>query len=423
VTGEEIHAVIADLYPICRSITGDGVRETLARLQRLIPLSVGEVPTGTPVFDWTVPKEWNIREAWIRDPRGQKVVDFADSNLHVVSYSVPIHQEMSLDELAGHVHTLPDHPDWIPYRTSYYEEVWGFCMEHRRFQDLPEGRYEVRIDSTLDDGHLTYAELLLPGELDDEILFSAHVCHPSLCNDNLSGVAVAAHLARALQDRSRRYSYRFVFAPVTIGAITWLATHEEEASRIRHGLVLACVGDSGGVHYKRTRHGAAEVDRAVEHVLGHRYSDAVVEDFTPYGYDERQYGSPGFDLAVGRLSRTPHGRFPEYHTSADDLTLVRPESLQDSLEACMAVVDVLERNRAYVNVNPKCEPQLGKRGLMGSLGGGRGSKGRHMALLWVLNLSDGSHDLLAIAERSGLEFGVVAEAAAALVEADLLAPA
>jgi aminopeptidase-like protein len=296
-------------------------------------------------------------------------------------------------------------------------------MEHRRFQDLPEGRYEVRIDSTLDDGHLTYAELLLPGELDDEILFSAHVCHPSLCNDNLSGVAVAAHLARALQDRSRRYSYRFVFAPVTIGAITWLATHEEEASRIRHGLVLACVGDSGGVHYKRTRHGAAEVDRAVEHVLGHRYSDAVVEDFTPYGYDERQYGSPGFDLAVGRLSRTPHGRFPEYHTSADDLTLVRPESLQDSLEACMAVVDVLERNRAYVNVNPKCEPQLGKRGLMGSLGGGRGSKGRHMALLWVLNLSDGSHDLLAIAERSGLEFGVVAEAAAALVEADLLAPA
>ncbi|HEX9730563.1 MAG TPA: DUF4910 domain-containing protein [Thermoanaerobaculia bacterium] len=418
--GREIYAFAEEAYPICRSITGDGVRRTLEILRRIVPLEVREVPTGTRVFDWEVPREWNVRDAWVKDAHGNRLIDFRRHNLHLLSYSVPVGARMSRAELDLHLHSLPDRPDAIPYRTSYYQDRWGFCLPHRLREALPEGDYEVRIDTTLEPGHLTYGELWLPGESDETVLFSAHVCHPSLANDNLSGVGVCAHLARLLRGLELRYSYRFLFVPGTIGAITWLALNEEAARRVRHGLVAANLGDGGRFHYKRSRRGDADVDRAVVRVLADAGEPYEVEDFTPFGYDERQYCSPGFDLAVGSLTRTPWGRYPEYHTSDDDLELIRPEHLGESLRRCLEVVHVLEHDRRYRNLNPNCEPQLGRRGLYRTLGGSDAGRERELALLWVLNLSDGEHSLLDVAERSGSSFGRVLEAARALVDAGLL---
>ena len=418
--GEAMHAFITEAFPICRSITGDGVRRTLAMIAERIPLAIHEVPSGTPVFDWTVPREWNIRDAWIKDPSGRKVVDFQESSLHVLNYSVPIHARLPLADLRQHLFTLPGKPDLIPYRTSYYKEAWGFCLAHRQLEALPEGEYEVLIDSTLADGSLTYGECFLPGEEEREVLFSTHVCHPSLANDNLSGIAVMAWLARELVAREqRRYSYRFLFIPGTIGSITWLARNEESAGRISHGLVAANLGDPGSFHYKRSRRGNAEIDRIVTAVLKAAGEPFSAEEFVPFGYDERQYCSPGFDLPVGSLTRTPWGRYPEYHTSADDLSFVQPAALAGSLSTYLKVVQVLEGNRRYLNLNPKCEPQLGRRGLYSTIGGDSG-RSRELALLWVLNLSDGYSSLLDVAERSGLGFSVIREAADALLEAGLL---
>jgi aminopeptidase-like protein len=414
-----MHALVTRLFPICRSITGEGVRETLSILGEHVPLEVREVPSGTPVLDWTVPKEWNVREAWVRTLDGVPVVDFRNSNLHLVSYSVPVRRRVTLGELKRHLHSLPDRPAWIPYRTSYYEEQWGFCLQHERLLALREDEYEVCVDSSLEDGHLTYGELLLEGESEREVLVSCHVCHPSLCNDNLSGIAVATFLARRLAEMPRRrYSYRFLFVPGMIGPITWLALNEERLDRIAHGLVLTLLGDPGAFTYKRSRRGDAEIDRAVEHVL--RGDDSEVRDFSPWGYDERQYCSPGFDLPVGCLMRTPHGEFPEYHTSADDLDLVRPENLAESLAVLAQVVEVLEGNASYVNRFPKGEPQLGRRGLYGGLGGGAEGRERQLAMLWVLNLSDGDLSLLDIADRAGLPFPATRQAADLLLEHDLL---
>jgi len=418
--GQEMYSLIEELYPICRSITGDGFRETLRRLQRLIPLTVHEVPSGTQVFDWTVPKEWNIRDAYVKDPRGNKVIDFTLSNLHVVNYSVPIRRRMPLAELKKHLFTLPDHPDWIPYRTSYYKETWGFCLSHRQFLELSDGEYDVCIDASLEPGHLTYGEYYLAGESADEVLFSCHACHPSLCNDNLSGVALVTFLARHLAFRPNRYSHRFLFIPGTIGSLVWLSKNEPCLSKIRHGLVAACVGDKGQLTYKKSRQGNAEIDQAVGHVLRHSGADYQTLEFSPYGYDERQYCSPGFNLPVGCFSRTPHGRFPEYHTSADDLSLVSPVALADSLSKCLAVVHVLDGNRTYLSRNPKGEPQLGRRGLYRLMGGRADSGLEEMAVLWVLNLSDGTHSLLDIAERSGLAFDSVKTAAEVLIAHNLL---
>ncbi len=418
--GCAMHHLIAELYPICRSITGHGVRETLRVLAREVPLVVHEVPSGTPVFDWTVPNEWNIRDAYVKDSRGERVIDFQQSNLHVMGYSVPIHRTLSLAELRSHLHTLPEHPDWIPYRTSYYRPEWGFCLSDRQLATLGEDEYEVCIDATLAPGHLTYGEYYLPGATTDEVLISAHVCHPSLGNDNLSGVALAAFLARQLGALPRRYSYRFLFIPGTIGAITWLCAHQHDVANIRHGLVLACVGDAGHVSYKRSRRGDAAIDRAVAHVLKHAGGRHDVEDFAPDGYDERQFCSPGFDLPVGRLSRTPHGRFAEYHTSADDLDFVRPAALADSFALCLAVLSLLEHNATYVNQNPKCEPQLGRRGLYRVMGGYQDQLVEESALLWALNLSDGRHSLLDIAERAGMQFESVRRAAELLAAHELL---
>jgi aminopeptidase-like protein len=421
--GEELYKLVAELYPICRSITGDGVRRTLEIVDREVGggLEVSEVPTGTQVLDWTVPREWNVRDAWVADPAGRKVIDFQASNLHLVSYSVPVRATVSLAELSEHLFTLPDQPDRVPYRTAYYAERWGFCASQRLVDSLPEGDYEVCVDTTLADGHLTYGERLVQGELDDEVLVSCHVCHPSLANDNLSGIAVASRLARLLADGPRpRYSYRFLFIPGTIGSITWLARNQDQVGRVRHGLVLSGLGDPGGFTWKRSRRGDTEIDRAMAHVLGRSGRPHQVVDFSPYGYDERQYCSPGFDLPVGRLSRTPFATYPEYHTSADDLDFVGPAQLADSLELCQQMVAVLEGNRTYRNLSPKGEPQLGRRGLYGQIGGRSDAEERQMAMLWVLNLSDGDHSLLDVAERAGLPFALVADVAGALEAAGLL---
>jgi aminopeptidase-like protein len=417
--GNELHSFAAELFPICRSITGEGTRRTLALIQSRIPLEISEVPTGASVFDWTVPKEWNIRDAYIKDGRGQKVVDFQQSNLHVLNYSVPVRAKMSLGELKAHLFTVPEHPDWIPYRTSYYQENWGFCMTHNQMLGLNDGEYEVCIDSTLEPGCLTYGEVYLPGRSSDEVLISCHACHPSLANDNLSGLTVATALARLLSEKELRYSYRFLFIPGTIGAVTWLAHNRERAKRISHGLVLTAIGDAGGFHYKKSRRGDAEIDRAIAHVLRHNGEPYELLEFSPYGYDERQYCSPGFNLPVGCLMRSVWGTFPEYHTSADNLDFIKPESLAGSLRVCAAVVDVLENNFRYCNQNPYCEPQLGKRNLYRSTGGE--SIGSEIsARLWVLNFSDGEHSLLDIAERSRLPFSVISEAAEVLCESGLL---
>jgi aminopeptidase-like protein len=418
--GQDMYQLIAELYPICRSITGDGVRQSLGLIQKHIPLEIHEVPTGTQVFDWTVPKEWNIRDAYIKSPAGEKIVDFQQSNLHVLNYSVPVHRTVSLGELKAHLFSIPEQLDWIPYRTSYYRENWGFCIRHRLLEGLQEGEYEVYIDSSLEPGHLTYGEYSLPGQSDDEILISCHCCHPSLCNDNLSGMALTTFLAKTLQRLPRRYTVRFLFIPGTIGSITWLALNEARVPRIKHGLVVACVGDPGRFTYKKSRRGDAEVDRAVTHILKHSGQEYEVVDFSPYGYDERQYCSPGFNLPVGSLTRTPHGRYPEYHTSADNLELVQPEYLADSLTMYLAVLEVLDHNYTYHSTNPKCEPQLGKRGLYSAIGGRKDARMSELAMLWVLNLSDGQHTLLDIAERARMSFTALKDAADLLVGHGLL---
>lgn len=419
--GEAMHRLAAEIYPICRSITGDGVRQTLRRLAQEIPLEIREVPSGTPVFDWVVPPEWNIRDAYIKNAAGERVVDFRVSNLHVVSYSIPVRARMRLKDLAGHLHSLPAHPDWIPYRTTYYSEDWGFCLSERQRQELRDDEtYDVCIDSSLTQGHLTFGEYYVPGKTAEEILISCHVCHPSLGNDNLSGIALAVEVAKHVVRAPRRYSYRFLFIPGTIGSITWLALNEPRVARIRHGLVVTCVGDGGRFTYKRSRRGDTEIDRAVEHVLRHSGYAHTVEDFFPYGYDERQYCSPGFDLAVGCLMRSPHGSFPEYHTSADDLTFIQPTYLAQSLGCYLDVLDVLEQDGMYVNTQPKCEPQLGRRGLYQSIGGDSDAARKNLAMLWVLNLSDGRHSLLDIARRADFPFRIIYEAATALHRHGLL---
>ena len=418
--GQEMYQLASELYPVCRSITGNGFRTTLNRIRGHIDLKIHEIPTGTNVFDWTVPKEWNIKDAYIKNMQGEKVIDFNKSNLHVLNYSVPISRKFSLDELKKYIITLPAHPDWIPYRTSYYKETWGFCLSHNQFLSLKEEEYEVFIDSSLEDGHLTYGEYYLKGESPDEILISCHACHPSLCNDNLSGVALATFLAKYLSNTSARYSYRFLFIPGTIGSIAWLCINELNTSRIKHGLVVACVGDGGKFTYKKSRRGNAEIDQAVIHVLKHYCKSHEVIDFFPYGYDERQYCSPGFNLPVGCLMRTPHGLFPEYHTSADDLNFIKPDYLGESFEKYTMVLDVLENNAKYINQNPKCEPQLGKRGLYPSMPNREDSMTNQTAMLWVLNLSDGDYTLLDIADRSNLPFNVIKIAADALFRTGLL---
>ncbi|GAB3299860.1 DUF4910 domain-containing protein [Geodermatophilus aquaeductus] len=417
--GDAMHAAVRRLYPLCRSITGDGVRATLDVLAESLDLERHGVPSGTQAFDWTVPDEWNVRDAYVADRTGRRVVDFRRHNLHLVSYSAPVRATMTLDELRPHLHTLPDRPDWIPYRTTYYSRDWGFCLADAQLRAMDEGPYDVVVDTTLAPGELTYGELVLPGESTDEVLVSAHVCHPSLANDNLAGIAVATEVARTLAglDR-RRFTYRFLFAPGTIGSITWLSRNADVLPRIRHGLVLTGLGGPGSLVYKRTRRGMRDVDRAAAHVVTRRGGE--VRDYSPYGYDERQYNAVGFDLPVGRLSRTPHGEYPEYHTSADDPSFVAPAELAEAHLAVLEVLDVLEDDACVTNLSPFGEPQLGKRGLYPATGGKQATDAV-MAMLWVLAYSDGATSLLDVASVAGADFADLRRAAASLESAGLLA--
>jgi aminopeptidase-like protein len=401
------------MYPICRSITGDGVRQTLNLVEEWIPLERSEVPSGTAVLDWEIPNEWNIRDAYIADTLGHRIVDFRAHNLHVVNYSAPVRRIMSLEELGPYLHSLPDRPDWIPYRTSYYREQWGFCLRHRDLVRLGPGPYEVVIDSTLASGSLTYAECVVPGSTDGEAIVYTHTCHPSLANDNLTGIAVVALLAREMRKEQPRLTWRFIFGPGTIGSLAWLSRNEQGLRRVQAGLTIGLLGDGGELTYKRSRRGGCVTDRAAEHVLRNLAPSARIMDFEPYGYDERQFCSPGFDLPVGRLTRSPNGQYPEYHTSADNLEFLEPACMAESIRALAGIIAVLDENRRLENLSPKGEPRLGKRGLYGTMGGTAPGAFEH-ALLWVLSFSDGAHDLLSIAQRSGLEFDLVARAATAL---------
>lgn len=421
--GRQMHAFMSSLYPICRSITGSGLRQTLKEIRSQIPIETHEVASGTPILDWTVPKEWNIREAYLIGPDGERVVDYRWHNLHVWSYSTPIHRKMSLAELRPHLASNPAQPEWIPYRTSYYQENWGFAMSHRQLQSLPDGEYEVVIDTTLEPGALSYGEMLLPGSTERRILLSAHCCHPSLCNDNLSGIATATFLAKLLSRVELRHQLQFVFAPGTIGAIAWLARNDGRLEDITHGFVIAGGGDEGNFHYKQTRSGDAEVDQIVEHVLAGTGQPHEIVPFIPYGYDERQYCSPGFNLPVGALSRTPYGRYPQYHTSADNLDFVSPQRLGQTLALYLEIISALEHNQRFRSLNPKGEPQLGRRGLYRQTGGHIDQPQREAAMLWLLNFSDGQHSILDIARRSKVPFDALIQASRDLQAHGLLAAA
>lgn len=418
--GESMLDLIRELYPITRSITGSGLRATIARLSEIVPLQVTEIPSGTKVFDWTVPDEWSIEDAFIEADTGERVVDFKSSNLHVVGYSQPVDATMALAELRPHLFSLPERPEWIPYRTSYYAPNWGFCLSDRVLQSLPERRYRAVVRSRLAPGSLTLAEHVHQGETEEEVLIFAHDCHPSLANDNLSGLAVAIQLAAFLRSRTTRYTYRFVFAPATIGSIAWLAINEASLHRIRHGLVLSLLGDRGPIHYKATRAGDHTIDQAAWHVLSTEFPGSRKLDFEPWGYDERQFNSLGIGLPVGRLTRTPNGEFPEYHTSADNPDFLSAGALGESWLACLKVLEALECDCCYVNLQPKGEPQLGRRGLYRTTGGHQDVPERQLALLWVLSQSDGSRSLLQIAQRASLSFSVICNAATDLHRVGLL---
>ncbi len=428
VSGEALHAHCRALFPICRSITGPGLRATLDYVAERIPLAIRAVPTGTPVLDWTVPREWTPRAAWIRRLNGETVVDYARHSLHLLQYSRAVDRAVPTEELQRHLHSLPEQPDLIPYRTAYYSETWGFCLPHRLREGLTDEAYRVHIDADLAEGALSYGECALPGETADEVLISVHCCHPSLANDNLSGLSIALELARVLAGRrQRRFTWRFLFIPGTIGSLAWLAANRDRVNRVRHGLVLSCLGDGGAFHYKASRRGDAPIDRIAAHVLRHEGPGNQLLPFTPYGYDERQYCSPGFDLPVGCLMRSPNGTFPEYHTSADDLDFVRPEHLARSYAALERITAVIEGDALLRSTAPYGEPQLGRRGLYAPIGGaGPGGTERgydQMTLLWVLNLADGRHTLLDMAERAGQPFAAVRAAADAAIAAGLLVPA
>jgi len=418
--GNQLYDFIERLYPICRSITGNGVRETLSIISEHIPLKVIEIPSGTKVYDWEIPPEWNINDAWIKDNTGTKIVDFKKSNLHILNYSVPVSKVLSLKELKEHIFTLPDQPDKVPYKTSYYSRNWGFCMSHNQLTGLQDGNYQVKIDSTLKSGSLTYGEYFIQGKTKDEVLISTHICHPSLCNDNLSGIAVSTFIAKSLSKLKPNYSYRFLFIPTTIGSIAWLFKNEKKVDRIKHGLVLTLLGDPGKFHYKKSRHGNFEIDKIVEYILKKDNIEHKVIDFYPYGYDERQYCSPGFNLPVGRLTRSLHNEFDEYHNSGDNLNFVKSDKLVESYEMVYSILNMLENNKTYISLNPKGEPQFGKRMVYDSMAEKNKSRDLQMAMLWIINYSDGENSLLDIAEKAGINFHLIQKASEILYKVNLI---
>jgi len=417
--GQAMHDLATRLFPICRSITGPGIRETLRILQEFIPLQIHEVPTGTPVFDWTVPKEWTIRDAFIADSSGRRIVDFRRNNLHVVGYSTPVDRQMSLAELDEHLFSLPEQPGAIPYVTSYYKERWGFCLPHRQRLELKPDVYRVFIDSELKDGSLTYGECVFPGDTKKEIFLSTYVCHPSMANNELSGPVVAAFIGQWLQSRPRRYTYRVVFIPETIGSLTYLSRHLEHLKKnVVAGFNISCVGDERAFSVVSSRYANTLADKIARHALASMSPDFKTYSFLDRGSDERQYCSPGVDLPLVGLCRSKYGTYPEYHTSLDDLTLVTPAGLAGGYEMVRRCLEVLETNHTY-KVTCLGEPCLGKRGLYPTLSQ-KGSATTVRRMLDVIAYADGSNDLLSIAERIGASIWDLMPIAEQLQQADVL---
>ena len=400
--GKEMYDLAVRLFPICRSITGDGFRQSLGIIREQVPeMLVFEVPSGTEVFDWTVPKEWNIRGGWIRRKNGETVIDFSNSNLHVLGYSLPIHLLVNRDELLEHIYTQPEQPDWIPYVTSYYKERWGFCMTEHQKEQLTDEEYEVFIDSTLADGSLTYGELIVPGETDEEIFFSTYLCHPSMANNELSGPCLMTALIKYVQSLSkRRYTYRFIIVPETIGSITYLSRNLKSMQQhVKAGFVLSCVGDDRTYSMVSTKYEDTLADRVLRNVLHYHYPDYIRYSFMKRASDERQYGSAGVGLPVCAFCRSKYHEYPEYHTSADNLSVISPEGLQGSYDVMVKVINALEYNRHYQMTCP-CEPQLGKRGLYPTISQ-KGTYAAFRAMQHFTAYADGRNDLIAISEIIG----------------------
>jgi aminopeptidase-like protein len=419
--GDEMYRWASELFPINRSITGDGLRETLRYLKKLLPdLTINEVPSGTQAFDWTVPDEWNIRSASITDEAGNRVVDFAHSNLHVVAYSTPVDEWLTLEELQPHLHSLPDQPDAIPYVTSYYVRRWGFCISQRQREALKPGRYHVVIDSTLAPGSLSYGELILPGKEEKEILLSTYVCHPSMANNELSGPVVVTALARWLANKKdRRFTYRILFLPETIGSIVYISQHIDEMKRNTiAGVVASCIGDDRGYSLLLSRGGDTLADRAAKLVVKHHAPDYVEYSYLDRGSYERQFFWPGVDLPVVSIMRVGYNGYPEYHTSLDDLTLISPTGLAGGFTAIQQFIALLEKNHTY-QVTITCEPQLGRRGFYPTLGG-RDVVNSVKSVSNVLAYADGTRDLVDIATQIGISPAEAVDIADRLREAGLL---
>jgi aminopeptidase-like protein len=391
------------LWPLNRSLTGENNRKSLKILQELIPVEIHEVPSGKKVFDWTVPKEWNVGRAYIITPDGKKIVDAAENNLHLVSYSIPVNAKFTFQELLPHLHYIEDMPDAIPYRTSYYKPDWGFCLTYNKFKDMPrDGLYEVIIDSELKEGFLTYGDCVLKGETEEEVLFSTYICHPSMANNELSGMLVTAFLYDKINSLSqKKYTYRFAFIPETIGSINYLSEHGEWLKqKLKGGYIISCVGDKGTFTYKKSRRGDSLADKTALHTLQYSGKTFKAVDFSPLGSDERQYCSPGFNLPVGVISRSMFHQYKEYHTSLDNKDFVCFKSMEESVEMIFDFVKAFELNGYYENLNPYCEPQLGQRGLYNIPGGAKQHPRELLRTLCVLNYSDTKHDLIDIAEKN-----------------------
>ena len=399
--GEKMYNLCDKMFPICRSITGVGVRHTLSVIREVVPeITVHEVPTGTKVFDWTVPKEWRISDAWVKNSKGEKIIDFKKHNLHVLGYSIPVDKKVNLAELKKYLYTQQDQPDAIPYVTSYYKERFGFCLSQKQYDALPEDIYHMFIDSELFNGSLTYGELIIPGESDEEILISTYFCHPSMANNELSGPAVSVYLAKWLMEKeSRRYTYRFVYVPETIGSITYLSQENHLEYLKKHviaGWNLSCVGDDRTYSVVSTRYGNTLADRVTKNILRFIYPNYKQYSFLQRGSDERQYNAPGVDLPVCGFSRSKYGEYPEYHTSKDDMGLISPAGLSGAYNVMTECIEALENNRRY-KIQCFGEPQLGKRGLYPTIS----QKGNYDEVATLTNFiayADGKNDLFDISE-------------------------
>ena len=419
---EEMYELCERLFPICRSITGDGVRKTLQMLVEVYgnEINIHEVPTGTKVFDWTVPKEWNIKEAYIENSKGQRVIDFKNNNLHVVGYSLPVDKFVDLQELKSVVYTQPDQPDAIPYVTSYYKECYGFCMSQNQLDKLPEDTYHIVIDSELKEGSLTYGEIIIPGDTEEEVFLSTYICHPSMANNELSGPVVATFLAKWLNSLvKRRYTYRIIFIPETIGSITYLSKNLQYLKEhVIAGFNLSCVGDNRTFSYVESRYGKTLADKAAKNVLSFYYPDYKTYSFLKRGSDERQYNAPGVDLPVCAICRSKYGEYPEYHTSKDNLELISPEGLLGAYEVYQQCILSLENNYSY-KINVLCEPQLGKRGLYPTTS----QKGTYDAVKVMIDFiayADGSNDLIDISNIIGVPVNELLTVIEKLEKVDLL---